>query len=89
MVGKINEAVAVTAHKNRLARFGYDLIENIIKEYSDGKIVIMNEKKELEPEEELVQDVLAIMNVSVARMNGIKNYKKKTQPKIKEVKKTN
>ena len=48
----------------------------------------MNEKEELEPEEELVQDVLAIMNVFVARMNGIRKYKKKTEPKIKEVKKT-
>jgi len=86
IAGKINEVVV--AHKDRLARFGYDLIENIIKEYSDGKIVIMNEKEELEPEEELVQDVLAIMNVFVARMNGIRKYKKKTEPKIKEVKKT-
>ena len=74
--GKIEELVVV--HKDRLARFGYDLIEYIIKK-SNGKITIMNEKKEIEPEEEMVQDVLQIMNVFVAKMNGRRKYKNKDQ----------
>jgi putative resolvase len=63
-------------HKDRLARFGYDLIEHIIEKHSNGKIIIINEKKEKEPEEEMVEDVLQIMNVFVAKMNGMRKYKK-------------
>lgn len=70
--GKIEELVI--AHKDRLARFGYELIEHIIKKYSNGKITIINEKEEIEPEEEMVKDVLQIMNVFVAKMNGRRKY---------------
>ena len=40
--GKINELVI--AYKDRLTRFGYELIENIINEYSNGKITIIYKK---------------------------------------------
>lgn len=72
--GKIKRLVVV--HKDRLARFGYELIEDLIKEYSSGEIIIMDKKCDMEPEEELVKDVLTIMNVFVARMNGLRKYKK-------------
>ena len=72
--GKINELVI--AYKDRLTRFGYELIEEIIKEYSKGKIIVINETKKLKPEEELVSDVMALMNVYVAKMNGLRKYKK-------------
>lgn len=66
-------------HKDRLARFGYELIEYIIKKYSGGKITIINKKKEVEPEEEMVKDVLQIMNVFVAKMNGRRKYANKNK----------
>ena len=72
--GKLKELVVV--HKDRLVRFGYDLIEHLIKKYSNGKIIIMNKKENIEPEEEMVKDVLQIMNVFVAKMNGRRKYKK-------------
>ena len=68
----INELIV--AYKDRLTRFGYDLIENIIKEYSGGRIIILNKLKVLKPEEELVNDVMALMNVYVAKMNGLRRY---------------
>ena len=71
--GKINELVI--AYRDRLTRFGYDLIENIIKEYSNGRITVLNKQKALKPEEELVSDVMALMNVYVAKMNGLRRYK--------------
>jgi len=71
--GKINELVI--AYRDRLTRFGYDLIENIIKEYSNGRITVLNKQKSLKPEEELVSDVMALMNVYVAKMNGLRRYK--------------
>jgi putative resolvase len=72
--GKLNRLVIV--HKDRLTRFGYELIEDLIKEYSDGKIIIIEKKDDMEPEEELVYDVLQIMNVFVAKMNGLRKYNK-------------
>jgi predicted site-specific integrase-resolvase len=79
--GKIEELVI--AHKDRLARFGYELIEDLIKKYSGGKIIIAKKKEELMPEEELAQDVLQIMNVFVAKMNGLRKYKKKDKKEEK------
>ena len=74
IAGKIE--TLVIAYKDRLARFGYDLIEYFIKEYSNGEIIIMNQGENLEPEEELAKDVLQVMTVFVAKANGRRKYKK-------------
>jgi putative resolvase len=74
IAGKIGELVVI--HKDRLTRFGYELIENLIKIYSGGEIKIIEKKQDKEPQEELVEDVLQLMNVFVARMNGLRKYKK-------------
>jgi len=81
--GKINELVV--AYKDRLTRFGFELIEHLIKKYSNGKIIVLNDKDDIEPEEELVKDVLQIMNVFVARMNGMRKYKKNNEKIKKEI----
>lgn len=75
IAGKIEEVVIT--YKDRLTRVGYELIEDIIKEYSKGSIKIMNEKeKETEnKEEELVRDVLEIMNIYIAKINGMRKNK--------------
>ena len=73
--GKIEELVV--AYKDRLARFGFELIEDLIKEYSNGKIIILHKNKDLEPEEELIKDMLQIMNIFTAKMNGLRKYKEK------------
>lgn len=73
--GKINKLVV--AHKDRLTRFGFDLIEDLIKKYSNGIIILDDEKEsKKEPKEELVEDVLQILNVYTAKMNGLRKYKK-------------
>jgi predicted site-specific integrase-resolvase len=72
--GKINKLVI--AYKDRLTRFGFEFIEDLIKEYSNGEIIIENEKEEKEPKEELVDDVLQILNVYTAKMNGLRKYNK-------------
>lgn len=72
--GKINEVVV--AHRDRLSRFGFELIENLINKYSNGKIIVMNETK-LSPEEEITKDLLSIINVFSARVNGLRKYKYK------------
>jgi len=73
--GKINKLVV--AHKDRLTRFGFDLIEDLIKKYSNGVVILDDEKDaKKEPREELVDDVLQILNVYTAKMNGLRKYKK-------------
>jgi len=72
--GKINKLIV--ASKDRLTRFGFELIEDLIKEYSNGEIIIENEKEDKEPKDELVDDVLQILNVYTAKMNGLRKYNK-------------
>lgn len=75
IAGKIN--TVVVAYKDRLTRFGYDLIEDLIKEYSKGTIIIEDNKDEhKEPKEELVEDVMQILNVYTAKINGLRKYGK-------------
>lgn len=71
--GKIKELVI--AYKDRLCRFGFELIEDLIREYSNGRIIIINKTEYEEPEIELAKDVLQIMNVFTAKMNGLRKYK--------------
>jgi len=71
---EIDEVVVM--YKDRLARFGFELIESIIKESSNGKITIINQKDE-SPEEELTKDLVSIINVFSAKLNGMRKYKNK------------
>ena len=42
---------------------------------------MLNEKEHIEPEEELVKDMMSIMNVYVAKMNRLSKYNKKIKKK--------
>ncbi len=77
------EIEILVAYKDRLARFGYELIERLIKEYSGGEIKIENQNEEKTPMEELSKDIVSIMNVYVAKMNGLRKYKKLLTDDIK------
>jgi len=76
--GKIEEVVVM--HKDRLARFGYDLFEDLLRNYSKGKIIVVEGTKDTEPEEELAKDVLQIMNIFVAKMNDLRKYESSRKP---------
>jgi predicted site-specific integrase-resolvase len=43
--GKIHNLVV--AYKDRLTRFGFELIESLVKEYSNGNIIILHKSKSL------------------------------------------
>ncbi len=51
------------------------MIERIISKYSGGKIIIINDTNIVNPEIELANDVLELMTVFVAKMNGLRKYK--------------
>ena len=64
----------VVAHRDRLARFGQDLIKHVI-EFNGGKLVVLDQSA-CSPEEELTKDLLNILHVFSCRMHGLSNYKK-------------
>ena len=71
---ELNEVVI--SYKDRLCRFGYDLIEMIIKDNSNGKITVLNNNDDT-PEDELTKDLVSIINVFSAKLNGMRKYKNK------------
>lgn len=71
--GKLEELVIT--YKDRLCRIGYEMIENILTEYSKTKIIVINDKEE-SAEEEVVNDLIEIITVFSARVYGLRRYKK-------------
>jgi putative resolvase len=76
--GDIQELVI--SHKDRLTRFGYELIEQLCKKF-DCTIVVQFKDERHNPEEELAEDLLAITTVFVARHNGLGAGEKKRKRK--------
>jgi putative resolvase len=64
----------VVAHRDRLARFGADLVR-FISETNGGKLVVFSEDS-LSPEQELTRDLLNIIHGFSCRMHGLRKYKK-------------
>jgi predicted site-specific integrase-resolvase len=64
----------IVAHKDRLARFGFELIENIANTYG-CEIIVANVEK-LSPQQEMVEDLMAIINTFSCRLYGLRKYKK-------------
>ena len=64
----------VIAHKDRLARFGFDYLEHAAHR-NDCDIVVANQES-LSPESELVQDLLAIVHIFSCRLYGLCRYEK-------------
>lgn len=84
---KVNKIII--AHKDRLVRFGFELIENLCKENNVDLIIIDEEK--LSPKEEMVNDLMSIIHVFSSRLYGLRSYKNKEKLKniIDEVSKEN
>ncbi|MFL5656028.1 MAG: IS607 family transposase [Ktedonobacteraceae bacterium] len=64
----------VIAHKDRLVRFGYGYFEAFCQRHNT-EIIVMNGEA-LSPEQELVQDLIAIVTVFASRLHGLRSYKK-------------
>jgi len=72
----INEEISrlVLTHKDRLLRFGAELIFTICEE-KNVEVVIINQGDESTFEEELAKDVLEIITVFSAKLYGSRNHK--------------
>ncbi len=71
----------VISHKDRLLRFGSELIFSLC-EFFKTEVIIINASEEANFEDDLVQDVLEIITVFSARLYGARSRKNK---KILEV----
>ncbi|MGL5195238.1 MAG: IS607 family transposase [Chroococcales cyanobacterium] len=65
--------MVVVAHKDRLARFGFDLFRWLC-EQNRCELVVLNETS-LSPEREMVEDILAILHCFSSRLYGLRKYK--------------
>ena len=60
-------------HKDRLIRFGYELIEKIC-EIHNVKIEIINQSELKTDEQEMIDDILNIIHVFSCKMNGKRSH---------------
>ena len=64
----------IIAHKDRLVRFGFDLIEHIAKE-NNCEITVVNQES-LSPDQEMVEDLMSIVHTFSCRLYGLRKYSK-------------
>jgi predicted site-specific integrase-resolvase len=76
----------VVTYKDRLCRFGFDIVEHIVNS-SGGEILVLN-KDDSSPQEEMVKDLTSIIHVFSCRLYGLRRYKKTIKDACKEEDKT-
>ena len=72
--------ILVINHRDRLLRFGVDLMEIICIHHGVRLIVLEDKKKSFE--EQLTQDVIELMTVFCAKLYGKRSHKNKLKPVI-------
>jgi len=72
---KGDKLTIVVACKDRLCRFGFELIQYLV-EQNGGNIVVLDQTVYC-PQSELTQDLLSIIHVFSCRMHGLRKYSKK------------
>jgi putative resolvase len=65
----------VVAHRDRLCRFAFELLEFIFS-YTEVKLVVLNKTNEQSKSEELADDILSIIHVYSCREMGRRRYSK-------------
>lgn len=68
--GKVNRVFIM--YKDRLVRFGFELLENLFKRYGVDIEIINHQPNTME--EELVTDLIQIITVFSAKLNGKRRY---------------
>jgi predicted site-specific integrase-resolvase len=64
----------ILAHKDRLVRFGFELLAHICETHG-CELLILNQEK-LSPEQEMVQDLMTIVHCFSSRLYGLRNYRR-------------
>jgi len=71
----------IVAHKDRLVRFGFDCFQ-YMAEQNGCELLIVNQES-LSPQEEMVNDLMAIVHVFSSRLYGLRSYKKTLREALK------
>ena len=79
--GTIGEIVV--AHRDRLCRFGFELIKLFV-EKNGGKIIVLDDERNKSTEQELAEDLLSIVHIYSCRQMGKRSYKNKQNNKVSE-----
>lgn len=69
-LGNVKEVVV--AHRDRLCRFGFELIEWFFHKHN-VKLVVLDDSKS-SPQQELITDLLSIITVFSCRIHGLRKY---------------
>lgn len=62
----------IVAHRDRLCRFGFELLEYLLQ--CNGSEIMVLDKTSHSPQQELTEDLLAILHVFSCRMHGLRRY---------------
>src|SRR5205807_2970093 len=76
-------AMLVVAHKDRLARFGFELLQHLCRKHGCELLVLNTEK--VSPEQEMVQDLMAITRCFSSRLYGLRNYRRALKEALKVI----
>lgn len=79
LLGVVSEVVVT--HRDRLARFGVDLLEWLLESHGVKLVVLDHSDGIPEPSAELAEDLLAVCNFFVAKNNGRRAGKNKRRRK--------
>ncbi len=81
MRGDISEVVV--AHRDRLCRFGFELLEWIFS-FNKVKLVVLDQTENSSSEQELADDILSIVHVYSCRQMGRRRYKNSKSSNLSE-----
>jgi predicted site-specific integrase-resolvase len=70
-------------NKDRLVRFGFELIEFLCQNYNT-KIIIIDKENNLSPQQEMVNDLMSIIHVFSSKLYGLRKYKNKFKEMVEE-----
>ncbi len=79
--GKIE--VIVIAHKDRLCRFAFDLIEQLLRKR--GCQIVVANAESMSPQQELVEDLMAVVHCFSCRLYGSRSYRNEKEKAIRDI----
>ncbi|MEH2030029.1 MAG: IS607 family transposase [Nostoc sp.] len=72
----------VVAHKDRMCRFAFEFIQELAT--SVGCEIVVANQESLSPQQELVEDLMAIIHCFSCRLYGLRNYSKEIKDHLKK-----
>ena len=74
----------VIAHKDRLVRFGFGFDFFFLFAQKHGCEIVVANQEQLSPQQEMVEDLMAIVHCFSSRLYGLRNYKKKIKEAVEQ-----